>query len=149
MIVLSILAFTILTCEDSESRISRISSGTSFGECVGYCQRELIVTEGHISYKATRNDLVNYPALETDTTFQNQEWLALTALVDFDALLSHEDVLGCPDCTDGGAEWIEVVLDGQSKKITFEYGDSLDTIQDLIDEIRRLRNRFEQELFYE
>jgi len=149
MIAVSILVITILGCEDSESQISRISSGTSFGECVGYCQRELIVTEDRVSYKATGYDMTSYPVLETDTSYQKQEWEALIELVDFDALLGYEDVVGCPDCTDGGAEWIEVVMDGQNKKITFEYGDSLVSLQDLIEEIRRLRSRFESELFHE
>ncbi|NOZ74228.1 MAG: hypothetical protein GXO90_02475, partial [FCB group bacterium] len=51
------------------------------------------------------------------------------------------------DCTDGGAEWIEVDLNGEHKKITFEYGDSLAAVQVLLDSMRVLRERFERGMF--
>ena len=146
-----ILGFCMIlsSCEEKDSPISKISSGTSFGECIGYCQRELIIQEGQVSYVASGYDILNFPELQTDTAFSAQAWEDLVALVDFDELLGYEDVIGCPDCADGGAEWIEVVLDGQSKKITFEYGDSLASIQDLVDELRAQRDQFETGLFHE
>ena len=70
-------------------------------------------------------------------------------MVDLPTLQSYEDVIGCPDCADGGAEWIEVVTSDGSKKITFESGDSLDTIHPLIDRLRTLQTQYENMLFHE
>jgi hypothetical protein len=54
-----------------------------------------------------------------------------------------EGVHGCPDCADGGAEWVQVRASGDSIRATFEYGATLEPIAALQAEIRALRARFE------
>ena len=71
----------------------------------------------------------------------------LTAQIDFDEIIKYDDVIGCPDCTDGGAEWIEVIQNGQSKKITFEYGDTLETINPLINMLRDIFESWDAKMF--
>ena len=66
-----------------------------------------------------------------------------------ETLLEFEDVIGCPDCADGGGEWIEVTFDDTVKRITFEYGDTLEPIQNLIDQMRIIRERFQCDMFPE
>jgi hypothetical protein len=62
--------------------------------------------------------------------------------VDTAAFRELEGVHGCPDCADGGAEWIQVET-ADPMRVTFEYGVDLDGIEDLQAEIRELRGRFE------
>ena len=64
-------------------------------------------------------------------------------------LLEFADVIGCPDCADGGGEWVEVMFDDTVKRITFEYGDTLEPIQNLIDQMRIIRERFQCDMFPE
>jgi hypothetical protein len=32
-----------------------------------------------------------------------------------------DTVIGCPDCADGGAEWLELGFEKEVKRVTFEY----------------------------
>jgi hypothetical protein len=64
------------------------------------------------------------------------------SLVDAAALRRLEGVHGCPDCADGGAEWIEIGSAAGPIRVTFEYGATLDGIGALQAELRALRNRF-------
>ena len=143
------IALLFVACEEDNTTVTRITSGTSFGECLGYCGRELELTLGNSRYTAFGTDTLDYPDIAVSQSESATGWSSLEALVDFDQLLAFEDVIGCPDCADGGAEWIEVTSDGPSKKITFEYGDSLTGIQDLIVEMRERRAHFETVLFNE
>jgi hypothetical protein len=49
--------------------------------------------------------------------------------------------IGCPDCADGGGEWIEISNRHTSKKIVFEYNQSVPEINSLVTKLRRLRNK--------
>jgi hypothetical protein len=64
-------------------------------------------------------------------------------LVDTAAIHALEGVHGCPDCADGGAEWIQIE-GADSVRVTFEYGAELGGIEELQREIRELRARFER-----
>ena len=63
-------------------------------------------------------------------------------MVDVAAITRLEGVHGCPDCADGGAEWIEIDTGSGPIRVTFEFGDTLPGIGPLQAEIRALRERF-------
>lgn len=43
--------------------------------------------------------------------------------VQYDSLLALGDRLGCPDCADGGSEWLAFrMVDGRYHKVVFEFG---------------------------
>jgi hypothetical protein len=46
------------------------------------------------------------------------------------------NVIGCPDCADGGGEWIEVSVAGESHRVTFDNGANIEAIQPLIELMR-------------
>lgn len=85
-----------------------------------------------------------YPTQTTTGTITENEWTRLLETIDTDQLQKMDDIYGCPDCADGGAEWIEVQGGTISKKITFNYGDSLSQVQNLIDQLRAIRQRFSE-----
>lgn len=98
-----------------------INSGTSYGECFGYCIYELEIDNGDASF--TVGDWYptpNYPELNIEENLNEDIWNHLLDLVDFDYFQSLDDVYGCPDCADGGSEWIEIIYNGVSKQVTFE-----------------------------
>jgi hypothetical protein len=50
--------------------------------------------------------------------------------------------IGCPDCADGGAEWIEIELvDGGKHKVTFEYRHEPEKVKDYIIKLREQMNK--------
>lgn len=143
------LLFLLLACEKDDSTIIELSSGTSFGECMGYCMRELIISDAHATYSASSWDSQNFPTLEFEWTLSSDQWNNLTALANLGDLQEYDDIIGCPDCADGGAEWVKMETSEGSKMITFEYGESLEDIQNLIDEMRILHSHGETSLFLE
>jgi hypothetical protein len=61
-------------------------------------------------------------------------------LIDTQKFFDLNDVYGCPDCADGGSEWIEIITDDdKSKKVTFEYGKTVPEIEKLIKLLREER----------
>jgi len=149
-LIIMTLGLLVFSCEEEETgNVISVSSGTSFGECMGYCVRTLEIENVSLTYTVTGYDPVNYPVLTVKANLSSGKWNTIAALVDFKEIQSYEDVIGCPDCADGGAEWIQVETGDGSKKITFEYGDTLETIQPLIDHLRTLRAQYESQLFAE
>lgn len=141
--------FFLSSCdkESTQSEIKSIKSGTSFGECIGYCVRDLEITHTSITYTASGwNDQV-YPIKTLHRDNDTEDWEGLVDLIDMEAISGYEDIVGCPDCADGGAEWIRIETDSSIKQITFEYGDTLAFIQPLIENLRLLRMQYESELF--
>jgi hypothetical protein len=144
------LAFTFAACgsEGNQTEVLvdgqaiEITSGTSFGMCAGYCLTELRIDSGSIELteESWRTEL---PARTRTLPLERAAWEGLQALVDTDVFRELAGVHGCPDCADGGAEWIEIGT-AEPVRITFEYGSELDGIAELQEVIRELRSRFDR-----
>jgi hypothetical protein len=80
------------------------------------------------------------PEVAEEVPISNAQWTTLSSYVDFEKFSSLDDRIGCPDCVDGGAEWIEIDNGKTTKKVTFEYGDTIPKIDSLIVELRKIRN---------
>ena len=89
------------------------------------------------------------PVIKQKIPLKHEKWedlLKVNAYTDFQKL---PNTIGCPDCADGGAEWIEVNkashFDCQtprrlfSKKVTFEYGKPLPANNTFAEKLRELR----------
>jgi hypothetical protein len=115
-----------------------VKTGSSFGMCAGLCITEVVINSTQIAMerKAWRANVANQTCQRAITT---QEWQTLTKAVDFDTFKALPEIIGCPDCADGGAEWIEIVYQEQAKKVTFEYGKEVPQIANLLAEVRKLR----------
>jgi hypothetical protein len=115
-----------------------VRGGTSFGECIGYCVTELRAD----AYEArlTRSGWASSVPIQTVALAMNrEEWSAIVSSIDLIAFASLREIHGCPDCADGGAEWVELTTAGFSKRVTFEYGTELPEIARLLENIRKLR----------
>ena len=81
-----------------------------------------------------------------DSTFQQsisaEEWDSLTGLIDLDEFMALDTVIGCPDCADGGAEWIEIVFEETRYKVTFEYFNAPEVMDQYIDSLRNYQDSF-------
>lgn len=118
-----------------------IRTGTSFGMCDGYCLRELTLADGAVTFiektwDGSRPDLIH------DSQLSQEEWQRLQTLAKPE-LLGQIPILGCPDCADGGAEWVEITSDAGQNKVTFEFGADIDGLRDLLPILRELRERYD------
>lgn len=144
------LALTFAACGGEGNQIEglvdgqalEITSGTSFGMCAGYCVTELRIVSGSIELteESWRMEL---PARTRTLPLERRTWERLRALADAAGFRELVGVHGCPDCADGGAEWIEIGT-AEPLRITFEYGAELDGIEELQKVIRELRSRFDR-----
>jgi hypothetical protein len=69
------------------------------------------------------------------------EWEKLIQSIDTNKFTVLPSAIGCPHCADGGGEWIEISNRHTSKKIAFEYNQSVPEIKNLVAKLRRLRNK--------
>ncbi len=118
-----------------------VRTGTSFGECLGYCRRELVVERTRLMLTATSNRSGD-PDVVAQGLLAPATWASLARHLD--ALDRVAPVIGCPDCTDGGAEWIEVERDGAARKVTFECDADVEALRPLLDVLRPLRTSLEE-----
>jgi hypothetical protein len=129
--------------------VTRIVATTSFGMCVGYCTTRLELSDGQAvlvrEARGGRGGGASQPAQRFSTPLTPDEWRELrrlAAAADFGAL---PDVVGCPDCADGGAEGLSVEGANGTESVAFEYGARLPPAQPLLDRVRALRQRLTPE----
>ena len=121
-VTLLLLSFAFSACEKSKySDLSVISYGSSFGMCVGYCASELAIGKDKMIFSEKQHR----PKPDTRSCtkpIDADEVAAIKKLIDIEKISALPEVIGCPDCADGGAEWVAVNADGKNYKVTFEYG---------------------------
>jgi len=141
---IALVAWACIPEEVNDSTV--VLNGTSFNECGGYCLNEVKIQGNTVEFVRSSWLPKDYPDKAIDETIPDEEWNSLVNSIDTDILATLPETIGCPDCWDQGAEWIEVVRPDLEKKITFEYGDTLQTIQTLLEQARTIRKRFEAQL---
>jgi len=136
------------SCEDKTTlqpvndSIVRLKSGQSFGMCMGKCYNELIVENNSVTLKQIelKERGGNKETIQhRDNTHLNR---IIAELGDFpkEKFLKLDEQYGCPDCADGGAEWLEVQFtDGTSHHVKFEYGSAPEGFEEIISSLRTYR----------
>jgi hypothetical protein len=119
-----------ISCEKNDFEISQIKYGTSFGMCIGYCKNDILLKSGFVTY--SRSGWID--TVETiicTETLTDVSWNSYKSGLDSKKFFELPQIIGCPDCADGGAEWIEIeVLSGKKHKVTFEYRNEPDELKD-------------------
>jgi hypothetical protein len=131
-----------------------IKTGTSFGHCGGYCTQEFVITRDKIIYTQIANPIGGggtkpLPLIKQEIPIKPEKWADLMRVNAYRDFQKLPNTIGCPDCADGGAEWIEVNKVGYSdcetpkrfysKKVTFEYGKPLPSNNAFAEKLRQLR----------
>ena len=132
-----ILTAVMTNCQEEvqSSDITKIEFGTSFGMCAGYCTQTLTLTNDLAEKKVTPR--VNQNLEEKTCSISYSGFSSLSAKINKQAFLGLEETIGCPDCADGGAEWIEITTPEGSKRVTYEYGKEPDAVKPFIGELRK------------
>lgn len=143
---ISFLILSLLTCcskNETSSGLVQVKYGTSFGECMGYCKRDLTLKSDSILYKRSGWVETVVPVTITDILEENS-WDLIKEKLDIASFSALPATIGCPDCADGGAEWIEIELStGGKHKVTFEYHNEPNAVKNYINDLREMMNSFE------
>jgi hypothetical protein len=126
-LILTIVILAFSNCKKEISNSNKInydyvSYGTSFGECIGYCSNNIRITDTTINLIKKGwgiNGLL--PVVLIEKKIAVQYWDNLIQNIDYTDFEKIDSVIGCPDCADGGAEWIEIKNNNRIHKVTFEY----------------------------
>jgi hypothetical protein len=133
-----------------------IKTGTSFGHCGGYCTQEFVITWDKIIYTQIANPIGGgqypkgfQPLIKQEIPIKPEKWADLLKVNAYKEFQKLPNTIDCPDCADGGAEWIEVNKASSSdcetpkrfysKKVTFEYGKPLPANNAFAEKLRQLR----------
>lgn len=80
------------------------------------------------------------------TTIPSEEWAEIQKALDLNKFNKLDEVYGCPDCNDGGAEWLEWKTDSSEvKRVTFEFYKSPKEIEKVVDLLRIQTERISKE----
>ena len=124
-----------------------INYGTSFGMCVGPCRKEMNFANNQLNftvyYTEGRGAIGGIPKTYKEDLDLNLQKL-LSQSIDYEAFNKIEERIGCPDCADGGAEFVELIRYNIKHKVTFEYGKAPKEIEKLVTVLREKRVYFEQ-----
>ena len=121
----------------------RIDMGTSFGECWGYCIFQLVIENGEANFVAYNWwDNLSFPDLSVNETYSSSEWNNVLNNININDFFELDEEYGCPDCADGGAEWIELTINGNTHKVTFEAYTEVEGIEEIILILRELRGQY-------
>ncbi len=146
--LINVLLFTLLACSDGEGDFDQavdgdltIAYGTSFGECVGYCSVTLQASENELTLIKSGWD-EELPTLIYTRSMKSVLWDSLTSALLIENFDTLQSVYGCPDCADGGAEWIEISSNNLEHKVIFEYGNEPEYLKEYVSLLRRLERCF-------
>ncbi|CAF0760706.1 unnamed protein product [Rotaria sp. Silwood1] len=133
----------------SKNEILSISDGLSFGFCRTYCSRSVTITSKPNKLVALKEPNIPqdaYPPVKRIYHLSGKQWQELIKLIDAERFQSLDDRIGCPDCADGGAEWIEIKWRDRSKQVTFENGALIKGFEGLVVQLRNIRNKYTENL---
>lgn len=139
ILISMVFAATILSNCQSEvqsSDITKIEFGTSFGMCAGNCTQILTVTPGSIEKEIIPRNTEGVDLESICSEFG--DFTNLFQKVDLDRFMELSEVIGCPDCADGGSEWVEITTEKGAKKVTYEYGNEPKEVKTFIIDLREL-----------
>lgn len=114
-----------------------IRYGFSFGMCSGYCFTEVTIEASQITtIRKAWNDTINNPPKKTIAEFSPENWEVYNESIDFNKFRKLPKVFGCPDCTDGGAGWIEISRSKVVHKVTYDFQNPPIELQKILQTIK-------------
>ena len=109
---------------------------------MGYCFQTITLEEG----KATKylRPLRNENLKERECKHKYDSFGQLITKIDLVKFNDLEETIGCPDCADGGAEWIEIFTQEGSKKVMYEYGNPPKEVKPYLKEIKSIFEKMDE-----
>jgi hypothetical protein len=100
-----------------------VSIGTSFGMCAGYCIEEYVLTKDVTQGIRKPHQLDSqHPEITVRIATPPDLWERMVKNVDMQKFVTIPATNGCPDCADGGAEWLRIRKGAAVHTVTYEFG---------------------------
>jgi hypothetical protein len=123
----------------SDTMIISITHGTNFGHCRGYCRKEVVFSADQIVYFESSIDSTRNPVKTEKFDISATKWKSITDKIDWNTFKNLEESYGCPDCADGGSEYIEIKTSNGTKRVTIEFNKANPELEPLLTELRAQR----------
>jgi hypothetical protein len=145
-IFLLLALLILLACNVKQPNKSNpvITYGTSFGMCIGYCKKQIKINSSTIIYTANKNQPDTTP-VSCNKMPDTQLMETLQKSVDTTKFAALPAVIGCPDCADGGKEWIEIENNGKKQKVEFEFGNPPAELKEIVAQLKPILNSFKED----
>lgn len=135
MIYLIVMLSFIVACSKNnvESQTEQdlvIKGGYFFGECSGICQASIEFAGNKVKYTA-KDSGKNNAEKKCSSNVSAKLIEDLKTSFDFEEFKKLPTVIGCPDCGDAGAQWIEISKAGESHRVVFDYARPPTVIKEL------------------
>ena len=131
----------------NNSPVIAVEYGKSFGQCLGYCVTSVKIEQSEVYFTASGWTVLDkVPDIELTGALPPDQWNNLVSKIDFLVFRNMDEVIGCPDCADGGAEWIEITTSDVKHKVTFEFGNEPVQVKTYITDLRNLLNYYENQI---
>ena len=143
LFIFFLLAVTYCKTSLKQDEIIQINYGTSFGNCRGYCVHNTYITKDWtVKIAKTWADSIRNPTKYDSIKTERSFWDTLMTNYKQSNFSQLGEKIGCPDCTDRGAEWLEIVKNnGEKKRVTFDYYADMGKLNPLLDAIDSLRKQ--------
>lgn len=144
VILVGVLFFALAfgACKKDVIRnLDSISYGTSFGMCVGYCKQRITISDQQVTFSKSKHVEPDTKTCTAAITVAEVD--ELKRLLNKAMIMKMPEVIGCPDCADGGAEWIAINADGKQHKVIFEYGRAPTELEAAVAKLRMLKASFD------
>jgi hypothetical protein len=142
--IIFMLLFSFSCKKEDKTKINTdiifIRYGTSFGECIGYCRNEMDIEKTNVLIKTSSWDTINYPQKLCQKSISVEKWNEIAGSAGSISFNKLDSVYGCPDCADGGTEWIEITTPDWKHKVTVEFNsDQPLVLKNLLDSLREMK----------
>jgi hypothetical protein len=97
-----------------------LAYGTTFGECAGYCNHDYLFSSDKIEYIKRSHNAKKDPPITETLAISSQQFNKVIAAIDFDTFKNLDEKIGCPDCDDTGAGWLEISDEKTTHRVRFE-----------------------------
>ncbi|NCP83704.1 MAG: hypothetical protein GW809_01075 [Bacteroidetes bacterium] len=127
------------------NELKQLNYGTSFGMCVGFCQTLYEITDHQIRLTKSTWSWQDVPSKSCTTDLSESDFIAISSILSISEIKKLPPIIGCPDCADGGAEYIELIfLDGLKQRVTFEYMHEPNQLSELVELLRQKTADFKE-----
>jgi hypothetical protein len=142
--LLSLLA-VFTACNTSKpvaanEEIISVLHGTNFGHCRGYCRKEVVFYPDQVDYFEVSVDSARNP-VKVENFKNSAAWKSIVDKIDWNKFKDLKESYGCPDCADGGSEYIEIKTINGTKRVTIEFNKEMPDLEPLLTELRSQRKK--------
>lgn len=138
----AIFVLVIVACKKDNpdtniKNLEYVEYGTSFGECIGFCKGSLTLTSEKITCIKSSWDTLK-PIIVSRAN-DIEDWQNIKSKVNLVIFFSLDSVYGCPDCADGGAEWVRIKSGSKIHKVIFEYHKEPEALKSILQDLRAIQ----------